>query len=203
MGETTYDFESGDLSLDFANTQDWHGSQHPSENLTSYTDLVVWGEQAGLVTAEQGRVLRAQADRQPGQSAREYESALQLREALYRIFSSLYAGERIPSRDLEILSSVAVAARAGQQLVHKDGELRWEWTQGMQGIDLILWPVARAAAELLTSDRAPRVRECEDDRGCGYLFIDQSKNRSRRWCSMEGCGNRAKARRHYARNQAG
>jgi len=62
--------------------------------------------------------------------------------------------------------------------------------------------VARSAAELLTSDNVDRVRECEDDRGCGYLFIDQSKNRSRRWCSMESCGNRAKARRYYARLQA-
>ena len=68
-------------------------------------------------------------------------------------------------------------------------------------LERVVWPVARSAADLLTSDLLSRVRRCEDDRGCGYLFIDTSRNRSRRWCSMESCGNRAKARRHYARQK--
>ena len=71
------------------------------------------------------------------------------------------------------------------------------------GFDRILWPVARSAGELLISDKLDRVRQCADDRGCGYLFVDTSRNRSRRWCSMESCGNRAKAHRHYQRQQKG
>jgi len=54
----------------------------------------------------------------------------------------------------------------------------------------------------LTSEELDRVRECADDRGCGYLFMDTSRNRSRKWCDMRGCGNRAKAQRHYRRTQA-
>lgn len=74
----------------------------------------------------------------------------------------------------------------------------WGWDDAAPALDRPLWPVARSLAELLTSDELPRVRECAAD-NCAWLFIDTSKNRSRRWCDMAVCGNRAKARRHYAR----
>ena len=78
----------------------------------------------------------------------------------------------------------------------------WEWAKYDQDLDRPLWPVARTAADLLTSGRLDRVRECPGADGCGWLFYDTSKNGSRRWCSMEGCGNVAKARRLYARRRA-
>jgi len=198
-----YDFESGDLSLDYANTKDWHGSQKPVEKLTSYTDLVEWGVQAGLVDAELARQLLEGAEDHPQAAFEMYEQAIALREAIYHIFSSLYAGESIPTDDLAMINSFARQAMAHLQLAPRQGGFKWEWLPEMDGIHRILLPVARAAAELLASDRLSRVRECEDDRGCGYLFIDQTKNHSRRWCSMESCGNRAKAHRHYSRLQAG
>jgi predicted RNA-binding Zn ribbon-like protein len=64
----------------------------------------------------------------------------------------------------------------------------------------MLWPVVRDAADLLTSKELNRVGRCADER-CGWLFVDTSRNRSRRWCSMESCGNRAKARRHYRKSR--
>jgi predicted RNA-binding Zn ribbon-like protein len=90
---------------------------------------------------------------------------------------------------------------ASQQLrltVHAD-ELSWEYEQNEADLRRILWPVVQSAVELLQSDQRHRVGQCQDDRGCGFLFLDTSRNRSRRWCSMESCGNRAKANRHYAR----
>jgi predicted RNA-binding Zn ribbon-like protein len=198
-----YDFESGDISLDFANTKDWHGSPAPVEKLKDFSDLVTWGEEAGLLTPDGSRKLLQQLASQPDDSLRRYADAIQLREAIYHIFSHLYAGLPVPEADLSLLNTVIRQAMAHLKLKPTEGDFRWEWAGNMHGIDLILWPVARAAAELLTSDRVHRVRECEDDRGCGYLFIDQTKNHSRRWCSMDSCGNRAKARRHYSRLQAG
>jgi predicted RNA-binding Zn ribbon-like protein len=197
-----YDFDAGDLSLNFANTKDWHTSQKPVENLKSYADLVIWGEQAGLVFPEQDKRVYQLASEQPDEATCAYEFALQVREAIYRIFSQHYTGLPIPEADLVLLNSVVRQAMAHLQLSPTQGEFHWKWSVEVDGANLILWPVARAAAELLTSDQASRVRICEDNRGCGYLFIDQTKNHSRRWCSMESCGNRAKARRHYSRLQA-
>jgi len=194
-----YDFDAGDLSLNFANTQDWHASDKPVENLKSFDDLVTWSEQACLVTPELAQQLHQQAIEQPDDTANAYDFAIQVREALYRIFSRRYAGEPIPEADLALLNSVVSQALAHLQLTPAGGEIQWEWAADVYGANRILWPVARAAAELLTSDKASDVRICEDDRGCGYLFIDQTKNHSRRWCSMDSCGNRAKARRHYSK----
>jgi predicted RNA-binding Zn ribbon-like protein len=197
-----YDFDAGDLSLNFANTKDWHVSEKPVENLTGYSDLVTWGEQAGLISPEFAMQMQQLAMDQPVVAKRSYDFAIQVREALYRIFSLRYAGKPIPEADLAFLNSVVREALAHLQLTPLEDGFRWDWSPEIDGANLILWPVARAAAELLTSDKASRVRVCEDDRGCGYLFIDQTKNHSRRWCSMESCGNRAKARRHYSRLQA-
>jgi predicted RNA-binding Zn ribbon-like protein len=197
-----YDFGSGDLSLDFANTVDWHGSERPVETLVGFADLVAWGEQAGLVSAEFAKYLLQMQVKTPQETDRSYKAAIQLREALYRIFSHLYAGEPVLEADLELLNHVVRQAMSHLELASLDGTMQWIWSPDLDDINRILWPVARAAALLLTSDRVSLVRECEDDRGCGSLFIDQTKNHSRRWCSMESCGNRAKARRHYSRVKA-
>jgi predicted RNA-binding Zn ribbon-like protein len=198
----TFDFASGDLSLDFANTANWHASEKPEEMLKQVADLIDWGEAAGLLTPDIAAKLRDMEQEEPEKANRAFRSALQLREALYHIFRNHYSGESIPADDLACLNAWIREAMEHIQLTPKDGEIQWAWTSDISGIHLILLPVARAAAELLTSDKASRVRECEDDRGCGYLFIDQSKNHSRRWCSMESCGNRAKARRHQKKVQA-
>jgi predicted RNA-binding Zn ribbon-like protein len=199
MSETVFDFESGNLSLDFANTNEWHASANPTEHILSFNDLITWGQQSGLVSSDLAVRLDHLAASQPEQAEAVYSRAIQLRESLYRIFSSLYAAEPIPQADLNVLNAHLREAMAHMQLAPAGGELRWEWAARIDTPDLILWSVARAAAELLTSEKASLLRECEDDRGCGYLFIDQTKNHSRRWCSMTSCGNRAKARRHYER----
>ncbi len=197
-----YDFDAGDLSLNFANTKDWHASRRPVENLNSYSDLVVWGKQAGLLTADQAERLTKAAAERPEQAAGMYERAIEVREAIYRIFSGHSLGQNIADADLSLLNDTACQAMSHLRL-EKNGEVfYWHLPADLADASLILWPVAHAAADLLTSEKAARVRRCEDDRGCGYLFIDQTKNHSRRWCSMESCGNRAKARRHYSRVQA-
>lgn len=197
-----YDFDAGNLSLDFANTMNWHASKKPVEYLNNYSELVEWGHQAGIVSAEMTTRLEEAASEHPQAAAEMYAFAIQVREAIYRIFSDHYAGKPVSEADLALLNNVACQALSHQQLEAGQNKFYWKLPSTLVDANLILWPVAKAAAELLTSEVAGYVRECEDDRGCGYLFIDQTKNHSRRWCSMESCGNRAKARRHYSRLQA-
>jgi predicted RNA-binding Zn ribbon-like protein len=85
------------------------------------------------------------------------------------------------------------------RLVHGDTGFVWDWAGREDDLDQMLWWVVQSATEVMTSDELLRVGQCADDRGCGWLFYDTSKNRTRRWCDMRGCGNRAKARRHYAK----
>jgi len=197
-----FELSGGRLCLDFANTVSKRPSDHPEELLNSYGDLVSWSQQAGLAAEREVRALLQGAKRHPATAAAVLERAIALREAIYRIFSAV-AGERAArASDLATLNAALAEALPRLGIVPKGNRFAWEWTANGQRLDRMLWPVTQSAADLLTSRELPQVRECEAQ-NCGWLFMDRSRNRSRRWCDMKVCGNRAKARRHYERKRAG
>ncbi len=201
MSAHTVDRESQRLCLDFSNTLEWHASNHPIEKLHSYGDLVSWAQGMELLTEDDGHELRREAKRRPDKATKVLRRAIALREAIYRVFSAV-AGDRLPKdSDLTILNEELARAWIRLQLTYKADNFVWGWTGGGTDLDRVLWPVARSAADLLTSEERARVGQCADDRGCGWLFLDMSRNRSRRWCDMRDCGNRAKAKRHYYRKR--
>ncbi len=196
--ETTFDLTAGDICLDLANTLPRRFTPLPRESLRSYRDLVSWGVAAGVVS-DPADLWRG-GDRRPDEAADALRRAHGLREAIYRIFSAV-AQERAPEEaDLTVLNEELSIALARSQIVSVDEGFAWDWRDAEGALDRMLWPVARSAAELLTSDTLVRVRWCGAE-DCDWLFADASKNRSRRWCDMSTCGNRAKARQHYQRRR--
>jgi predicted RNA-binding Zn ribbon-like protein len=199
----------GRLSLDFANTADWHASDHPVEFLTSYSDLVTWSQHVGTLTDHQAQRLLKKAARRPEDATAVLERAIALREAIYRMFTAISHGRPPQAADLATFNAELSEALAQSRIIStlrqaQDtavGGFAWDWAGAEGALDQMLWPVVHDAAGLLTSEDLDRVGQCADDR-CGWLFLDTSRNRSRRWCSMEDCGNRAKARRHYKRKRA-
>ena len=190
------------VCLDFSNTL--NGSRaEPKENLHAYADLVAWSRSAGLVDEREAGGLLAAAERDPARAAATFERAIALREAIFRIFSAVAGGRATDPADLARLNAALATAQRRLRLAPAPAGFAWTWQVDGHDppLDRPLWPLARAAADLLTGDRADRVREC-DSPTCDWLFMDQSRNRSRRWCDMADCGNRAKARRHYARQRA-
>ena len=202
MTDSDFDLEAGELSLDFANTLDWHASDQPQENLNSYEDLINWGRAAGILQEEQAKQLAQVAVAHPSQAGATLERARELREAIYRIFVNYIEAAGPSQNDLEILNSYLKRALPHLRLLSDSEGFSLGWEENEQDLEQVLWPVVWSAVELLTSERVDRVGQCADDRGCGYLFYDTSRNRSRRWCSMESCGNRAKAMRHYEQTQS-
>jgi predicted RNA-binding Zn ribbon-like protein len=198
LNSTIYDprLEAGALALEFANTADWHASENPVESLNRYADLVHWAARTHLIAGPEVELLLQRADKTPSLAETIRISAINLREAIYRLFA---AAQPSTAADLAILNEVLHQALPHLQLNQAGSSFAWVWANNDQTLDQLLWPVAYAAAALLTSDLLERVKECEDDRGCGFLLLDMSKNRSRRWCSMDSCGNRAKVRRYRKR----
>ena len=194
------DIDGDELCLDFANTADMHAAPQPEEHLNQYADLVRWGLAAGLYSAPDGQRLLAKAEQNPGQAEQTLTRAIELREAIYRIFSAAANARPIPVGEVQVLNHyLSQALRQARVEAHGNG-FGWGWSGAPDTLERMIWPAARSAAEVLTDpDRLARIGQCEDDRGCGWLFVDTSKNHSRRWCSMETCGNRAKAMRHYGR----
>jgi predicted RNA-binding Zn ribbon-like protein len=172
-----------DLCLDFANTRYWRGQATPTETLNSPQELAAW----------------AKAARPP--SSREFEHALELREALYRLFDANAAGKTPAPRDLDCLNRALAVAPLRRTLKRgRDGGYAWE-VEAKSGTALaLLAPVLWSAGDLLAGPRLERVRKCANP-DCGWLFLDDSRSGKRRWCSMSACGNRAKARRHYHKSK--
>ena len=187
----------GALCLDFANTVGNHKAAVPSEHLADYADWVAWSLHAEVLTLNQARRLIAESRRHPGEAEQAFKRATYLREAIYRIFAAVTENTPPKSADLDRLNESLARGLVHARIVPSQEGFRWDWTDE-NALDRMEWMVARSAADLLTAGNLNRVRQCGDAE-CGWLFVDTTRNRSRRWCDMNDCGNRAKARRHYQR----
>jgi Conserved protein containing a Zn-ribbon-like motif, possibly RNA-binding len=190
----------GDLALDFANTAGFHAIEDRAESLGSYRDLVAWSETARLLSRSEARklILRGEENQEGAESA--LRAALVLRDTLQALFSRSARKRPLSPATMLELNRMLVEVMSQARVVSENDRFRWAWTKS-EALDQMLRPIVRAAADLLTSNLLSRLRECSG-RDCSRLFLDTSRNGSRRWCSMAACGNRSKVRRHYRRHKA-
>jgi len=194
-----FEFVGGWLCLDFLNTINYAGADQ-NERLKGYADLVDWSQQVELLAAFDVDRLLAEAERRPADALNALQRARDLRLMLHRLFSAVAFGHPPAGADVATLDGELQAALARRHLVWTGDGFHWEWPTGAGDLHPMLPPLVWSAGELLTSGQLARLKRCSGD-GCSWLFYDRSKNQSRRWCMMAHCGNRAKARRHYARRQ--
>ena len=175
------------LSIDFANTLYWRGSDPPTETFGTMDDLLAWCRgQAGVPSS------LVEACRAHGEEASEpamLAHALALREALYRLFLA-QAEQREPQADDLALLGGFLAEAAPRVALARRWRLCVADRGGRATLAGLLGPVLWSAIDLLGGARLAKVKRCAND-ACQWLFIDDSKNGSRRWCSMSSCGNRA------------
>ena len=195
----THKLIGGQLCLDFANTINGHDRPTPHEYLSGYSDLVVWGRRAGLLTDTEAERLLRLAEEDSRQATSAYKRAIELRETIFRIFSALALGRSPKTADIATLNEARLEALNSSIIGARDGGYVVDWTD-RSALDRMLWPIALSATELLTSPDVGRVRECAGE-GCDWLFVDASRNHLRRWCSMAECGNRSKSQRFLARKR--
>ncbi|MDQ3699203.1 MAG: CGNR zinc finger domain-containing protein [Gemmatimonadota bacterium] len=192
MADHQFELIGGEPALDFLNTiHDWTVPE-PRDYLSGFPEALRFAAAAGVLSPAEVRRLAARP------AGGELRRLRELRTRLERIFRVAIAGRAPPSEDLDALArDAAAAARAAR--------LRLSRRRGVRVIDFeaagpatLRWRIVEAAVALLTSARLARVKACPS---CGWFFLDASKNRSRRWCSMATCGSSAKARRYYWRTR--
>lgn len=186
-----FDRCAGHLALDFANAVSDRHTAAPIDRLPTYACLLAFARQCELAPAAQLRRLERRAAADPAAARAARDRAAALREALYGLFAAIAARRSVAPADLAALNAALVRTRLGR-------DLEWEWADGPDALDAVLGPIVRAAVDLLRSPERERIRVCAAD-DCVWLFLDTSKNNSRRWCDMKQCGNRAKARRYHRR----
>lgn len=197
-----FQLTSGHPLLDFINTLDWRyrgGPDDPQELLTSYDDLLGFLEQSELLTEAHTRQLRRVA--RDGSGEKVLRACIELREAAAEIFYASVEEEPVPEVSLQILARNFKTALEPQELHAVDSHLEWRWPQMEAHTGLPLWILSLSAASLMVSPAMRNVRACENPE-CRWLFVDTSKNHTRRWCDMKVCGNRMKARRFKAQHKA-
>jgi predicted RNA-binding Zn ribbon-like protein len=188
-----------DLAIRFVNTRAWRLRDPVEERLASCWALLDWLSATGIAESKDLKVVSRLWKEQPWLAGAVYEFALGVREAIYELLVARIHDVALPERSLIVLNDVL--SKPGPSLSAKFLGGRYVWRSRSDDGDVrdLLIPMVHSAVELTTGGRSGKVRQCQDDRGCGWLFVDESRAQNRRWCSMGDCGNRAKARRHYER----
>jgi predicted RNA-binding Zn ribbon-like protein len=191
----------GALCLNFTNTvSGMHEGEHELEHLRTYANLIAWAAHADLVTPDEAQALQERAEEDGPGATRVLHRGLALRDIIHDIFAAVAHRRMLPERALDGLNVALSEAMRHARIGETDAGFAWGWDGLGARLDAPLWPIVRSAGELLTSGKLERVKQCPYPH-CGWLFVDLSKNRSRRWCEMSVCGNRTKARRHYIREK--
>ncbi|MCJ8521795.1 putative RNA-binding Zn ribbon-like protein [Pseudorhizobium tarimense] len=174
---------SGNLALDLANTISWRNTSREVDHLATFDNVVAWSKDVGLIGDD--FVLS------PSEQKTLYEQVLALRTAI-RGAGSAIANDLDPSRpDSDVIRDIAALALCQASLSGTPYTLHFE------GIYRVTGAIAWSALDLLRGEELSRLKQCPPD-DCHWLFIDRTKNASRRWCDMGTCGNRAKKKAHRA-----
>ena len=186
-----------DSAVDLVNTLDWRFRDNgPEELLAGYDDLLAFCLQCGLLTAKQVRnIVRGASE---STSAEVLVACRELREAAAGVLYAVVDDRTPAGSQIKALDRSFREARDRQRMVWRDSRLQWQWPAAESSPELPLWLLSSATERLLGSNDLNRLRACESPE-CRWLFLDSSKNHTRRWCDMKVCGNRVKARRYRER----
>jgi predicted RNA-binding Zn ribbon-like protein len=186
-------------SINFINTIDWRGKENPEEYINDFPDLVDWAVLTGLINKYETKTLKLLAESNPEQATYSHKRAINFRETAYRVLCSMLLEKNPKPEDKELLDSEMLDMFSYIKLNLKERQFV---LKDQLDLDHILRLIVKDLIELMTSNEISQVKRCQS-KECGWLFIDSSKNKSRIWCQMRGCGNREKARRYYNRSKQG
>ena len=189
------------LALDFVNTSTGrHASRKWGDYLTDAMEVLVWLRHAKSIDEVRFREMTRLVANDEAQSKAFLASALRLRGALTALFAAFPSGRMPHQADIETLNAVLADAKAAERVAWTSEGMRSVTSADLESLNDGLWPIAKAAEQILTSAAPRRVKSCGSPT-CQWLFLDTSKNATRRWCQMEVCGNREKGRRRLKRDR--
>jgi predicted RNA-binding Zn ribbon-like protein len=194
----TFRCPGGELCLDFCNTGQGARGSRQEEWVTDYGELLTWVHAAGAISAKQATALRAKAEHSPEAAQRVWARGIAFREALARLLIAKALERKPTAEDVQAIESEYARAVRYARLAPAEDGYRWVIDADADELDAVLQPIVESALSLMTSPRMARLRRC-GNATCYWLFIDETKNCSRRWCEMASCGNVMKVRRHRAR----
>lgn len=200
----TLEWVGGHVALDFVNTVHNRYAEELRSYLQGYGDLLAWCRKADLIGPISQGYLEAGSERAKSAAFKESQ---ELNAALYKVFSAAAHGETLPQESLDFLNNLVQKTVAWRHIAacadeDQGRKINCGWDFKGAPPYAVLGPIGWRAMELLENGPLDRIKECPPPEGCGWLYLDNSKNRSRQWCSMKTCGNTAKVRRFRQRQRA-
>lgn len=184
---------ASELAFDFANTASDRGGPSELEHLREGRDLVLWARHAKVISDTDRDAALACIAADGDLAARLLVEALALRDTIYRIGAALARRQPPAEDDRSRLAGIHAHCLSRAKLAPFGDGFVWRWDANEALSEAIRGPIALSALTVLTQQNLARIKQCEGDH-CGWLFFDTTKNRLRRWCEMQVCGNRAKVR---------
>jgi len=190
----------GHPAIDLVNTLGGRPDTPDDEYLHGYTDLLVWCRRTGLVKDTQAQRLTAAVADHPNEADATLPAVLQLRAAVDAVLRARLAQRAPRGEDLDTVRRSYASAVHHAQLHLDDAGCQWNWPAS-HASDLRAPPgmIALTAFHLLDRARLDQLGQCGH---CRWLFLDTSRNHTRRWCSMNACGAVLKMRRHRTKKAA-
>ena len=197
----TFRCPGGALCLDFCNSGQGIKDSRQEEWIATFADLMDWLEAAGAMSKSQAAKLRAAGARSPQAAQQSWARAIEFREALARVLLARTEGRAAASDDLRVIDAHYARTAPFARLASTPEGFAWSLDAAGSALDAALRPIVESAVGLLTSSKLARLRRCGSST-CYWLFLDETKNCSRRWCEMASCGNLMKVRRHRAKHRS-
>lgn len=191
-----------DLCIDYANTRSWRGREKPVERLNGMADLLAWTARQGDESPRLAEQAAHWSKEHPTAADRLFDEAIRLRETLYRSLAAVAQSRGVAEQDFLGLAQAIAQAPPRNRLVRLQQGYAWTIGAFEPAAAYLLAPVLWSAGDLIPAAERYRIRRCANPE-CRFLFLDESKSGTRRWCDMATCGNRAKANRHYAKVRQG
>ena len=193
-----FELTGGHPALDLVNTLDWRFRESgPEELLEDYGDVVRFTEQTGLLSAADARKLLRNVPE--GKAAKVVQAVREMREAAAEALYAVVDGRSPSAMAVRQLQNFFAEAEERRELRWDGEKLQWSFPASSSLPELPLWVLSLSTAEFMMSEQMRFLRECGNAE-CRWLFVDTSKNHTRRWCDMKICGNRMKARRFKAQH---
>jgi predicted RNA-binding Zn ribbon-like protein len=187
-----------ELAFDLTNTSSGRGGPRWLEHLQSAENVIDWARHAKVLTEKDHRQLRPRLAANRRLASQLLSRTLALRDLIYGIGAAIAAGARPRGKEMDALVRIHADCLARARLIPAVATFAWVWNPAEHPVEAILGPVALSAMSLLSGADLSRIKQCSGDH-CGWLFFDTTKNKRRRWCEMEVCGNRAKQKRRRAK----
>lgn len=194
----TLRFDGGILCLDFVNTISNRNKPSPFDYLSGFRELLEWYGRTGVITAKVSHTLERLAKGYPQKAAVVFNKTIALRELLLRLFTAAIHRKAPDASDIVLFNTYVADAYANIEVAWKPAQRQGELLFNAPALEQLTWWLVKSALELYTGKSLQQVRQCP---ACGWLFLDKSRNGSRKWCSMSSCGDIHKVQQFHQRNK--